>query len=136
MKLITLFMVLLILASPCQALDEWDKTEIGMEIVYVGLHIVDWGQTLDIENHPGLHENNPILGKHPSRGKINAMFATGLILQPIIAHYAPDIGGLAEDITGLDLGSKHWRKAWIGSGIMIEAGCVANNIHVGIGASF
>lgn len=111
---------ILMLSSQAQAFDEWDKTEIGMEIVYVGLHLVDWGQTLDIENHPGLYETNPILGKHPSRGKINAMFFTGLVLQPIIAHALPH----------------KWRKAWIGSGIMLEAGCVGNNIHVGIGASF
>ena len=39
---------------------------------YLALHLVDWGQTLDIAKHPEAHyEYNPILGKHPSVRKVN-----------------------------------------------------------------
>lgn len=119
MKLIILLAAILIMPSVCFAFDEWDKAEIGMEVVYVGLTIVDWGQTLNITEDKTMHEHNPILGRHPERGHVNAMFATGFILQPIIAHILPH----------------KWRKAWIGAGIILEAGCVGNNIHVGIRCS-
>ena len=115
-----MIVVFLVIAVPAHAFDKWDKTEIGMEIAYIGLHIVDWGQTLNIARDDSLHEHNPALGRHPKTSQVNAMFAAGLILQPIIAHVLPH----------------NWRKAWIGSGIILEAGCVGNNIHCGIRASF
>lgn len=131
-----MIVAILVLSTPAHAFEEWDKTEIGMEIAYVGLHLVDWGQTLDIEHHPNLYETNIILGRHPSRAKINAFFSAGVIIQPIIAHYAPDIGKIVENATGLDLGSDWWRKAWIGSGIIIEARCIGGNIKCGVRCAF
>jgi hypothetical protein len=42
-------------------------------LVYTTL-LLDASQTLDIKNHPELHESNPLLGRHPSDVKIVAYF--------------------------------------------------------------
>jgi hypothetical protein len=75
MKIIqTLFFILAaanahgILASELTPLEE--KREL---LVYSTL-LLDAAQTLDIKNHPDLYETNPLLGRHPSDGKIAAYF--------------------------------------------------------------
>lgn len=42
-------------------------------LVYTTL-MLDAAQTLDIKNHPDLHETNPLLGRHPSDVKVVAYF--------------------------------------------------------------
>lgn len=117
------FTMCLMLSFQAHAFDEWTKMEIGMEAVYVAAHIIDWGQTLDIADNPDIYweeVNCPMLGKHPSRGRVNKVFAAGLILQPIIAHVLPH-----------DL-----RKLWILSGIALEVSCIHGNQSIGLNVRF
>lgn len=117
-------LILLLLSSPALA-GEWTKADTYREVTYLALHVADWGQTLEIADHPEKwHEYNPVLGSHPSRGDVNAYFiATGL-LHPVISYglrkYAPD----------------GWVQAWQYVTIGIEIGAVANNASIGIGFGF
>lgn len=116
--IIPLYIVMI--PSSCIAFDEWDDIEIAMETAFVALTVVDWGQTLDIADDRTYHEHNPILGNHPDRERVNAWFATSLVVQPLIAHVLPH----------------SWRKAWIGSGIGLEIGCVGRNHRIGLKMNF
>ena len=80
MKLIPLiFTLILLLSSPVYAID-WSKEDTAREVVWQILHVVDWGQTLDIARQPHkYHELNPILGKHPSVGKVNTYMALSAV---------------------------------------------------------
>lgn len=77
----------------------------------------DWLQTRQIAKHPDkFHEYNPVLGEHPSQGKVNLYFlaaAGGLML---LADFLP-----AEYRTGLLYGV-----------IVVQAAAVTNNLSEGI----
>ena len=120
---VLLLMTLYLIPSTVMAFDEWSKVEIGMEAVYVATHVVDWGQTLDIADNPKrYHEevNCVCLGEHPSRARVNQVFASTLILQPLIAYALPH-----------DL-----RKLWILSGIALEISCIRGNHSIGLRMAF
>lgn len=107
-------------ASPVYGFDKWSKTEMVMEVLYITLHMIDWGQSLCIADDETYFEYNPCLGRHPSRRRVNVFFGAGLIFQPLVAHILPH----------------RWRKAWIATGIVLEAGCVGNNHSLGIRVTF
>jgi hypothetical protein len=85
-KMIVIFCLLL--AGQVRA-DEWTKADTVRQAISSAFIIVDWGQTLDLENHPRLHEGNRILGAHPSRGEINTYFASCLIINYAVARSLP-----------------------------------------------
>jgi len=64
---------------------EWTTTEKVTEVVVVTSLLVDMAQTLDIKNHEGLYETNPILGKHPSDKKVVSYFLTCILGHLLIA---------------------------------------------------
>jgi len=77
-----LFMLFTFNASSALAGELTPLEEKRQYLVYATLAI-DAAQTLDIKNHPELHESNPILGRHPSDAKIVTYFvAAGY------AHYS------------------------------------------------
>lgn len=75
--------------------------------------VADWGTTLDIENHANIQESNPLLGKHPSRGTINAYF-----IAKIAATYY--------------LKNKTWNRIQFGLSLM----AVRNNYQLGLKVRF
>lgn len=55
------------------------------------LLVIDWGQTREGAKHPDKYiESNPFLGSHPSLGKVNVYFATGIAINlfavPLLPH--------------------------------------------------
>jgi hypothetical protein len=99
----------------------WSKTDLALEAGFLTLHGIDWAQTNKIASNPDKwHENNPILGKHPSHGDVNALMGATMVLQPLIAHLLPH----------------PYRRAWIIGTTVVKVGCVANNLGVGIGWGF
>lgn len=46
-----------------------------LEWVYQGAALADMLTTLDIKNHPNLQESNPLMGAHPSDGRVLGYFA-------------------------------------------------------------
>ncbi len=104
---------ILLCFSPANALDEITWDQIGLEAAYLTLHCIDWGQTLNIADNPDRYWEavNPILGKHPSRGRVNLYFAA-----TAMAH-----------IAGTILLPSRYRYLWQGVAIGIEACMVRKN---------
>ncbi len=103
------------------AAPEWSKADVGRELAFGTLLAVDWAQTREIAAHPERYdEHNPILGQHPSSGRVDAyMIAAGAL------HF-----GIANLLSG------DWRSAWQWGGIVIEAGAIGSNYLIGIGVPF
>lgn len=99
----------------------WTKADTAREAAYLALHVVDWGQTLEIADNPGqYHEHNPVLGSHPSRGEVNRWFAITGLLHPVVSYALPD----------------EVRPYWQYGTIGIEVICIGNNVSLGIGMGF
>lgn len=99
----------------------WTRADSAREAAYLALHVADWGQTLDIADHPEKwHETNPVLGSHPSRGEVNGWFAATALLHPVVSYLLP----------------KPYREMWQYGTIGLELYCVGNNYSVGIGYGF
>src|SRR6266702_1707358 len=103
------------------AAEPWSKADVGREIAFGALLAVDWAQTREIAAHPErYHERNPVIGEHPSSGRVDAyMLAAGAL------HL-----GIANLLSG------DWRSAWQWGGIVIEAGAIGSNYLIGIGVPF
>jgi hypothetical protein len=104
-----------------QAADEWSMEERATFAVSSALLVADWAQTRQIaRNAQMFSETNPILGRHPSVGRVNAYFATALLLNYVIGR-------------SLDSG---WRSAWFVGVGSIEANVVQRNLSIGLSLSF
>lgn len=87
----------------------------------MALHVADWGQTLDIADHPErFYERNPVLGRHPSRGEVNRWFLGTALLHPVVSYVLP----------------KPYREVWQYVTIGVEVGCVGSNARIGVGFGF
>jgi hypothetical protein len=92
------------------------------ELAYLGLHGIDWAQTRTIAKDPVKYgELNPVLGLHPTLGKVNSYFAlTGLAHALLASQLSPEA-------------AKWFQYGTIG----LEAGMAGRNkFKLGIGMSF
>jgi len=90
MKILITFL-LVVLTSSIQADNKWTKTNTIMEVSWIGLHIIDWRQTLQIAENPDrFHERNPILGRHPSVRSVNRFMVIGLVTHISISIILPE----------------------------------------------
>lgn len=113
--------ILLLLSTTAHAADPWTPGQQSAEAVLLMLSATDWQQTLAISRSNVYYEQaNPFLGRHPDPNQVNAVFAVGMILHPIIAN------ALSSDN----------RRLWIGVGIFIEAIMVGNNAAIGVQVKF
>lgn len=75
MKIETFILSLLFAAlSSAAVADDLSPVEQKREILVASTLVLDAFQTMDIKNHPDMHEINPILGSHPGDEKIVAYF--------------------------------------------------------------
>ena len=111
--------IFLLLLTGC-ATDPWSKADIQREAAYMAVTVVDLGQTMDIKNHPELKEMNPILGEHPSDGRIKTHFAVSSLIHVLMVHYLP----------------ASWRPAFQYLGIGWEAALAGNNYRLGLRTDF
>ena len=110
-----------IVSNKSHAGDSWDKTDKVLATGAVGLLIVDWGQTRYIAKNPEKHsEMNPILGDHPSVGRVDAYFALATLGTIALAEILP----------------RDYRKLFLSGVIGLELGVVARNHHLGIRVAF
>jgi hypothetical protein len=102
----------------------WSTRDKALEAVTLLTFACDWGQTLDIQGwskvHPGKHEENPIMGMHPSRATINTYFLTTSVLHVLIADQLHGAYRTA------------WQAVWIGA----EVGTIERNYRIGIRLNF
>jgi hypothetical protein len=101
----------------------WDKTDTAIEAAYTAVHIIDWGQTLDIAskcNTTGHYETNPILGRCPSNNKVNLYFASTLILHYAAAYVLP----------------VKYRRMFQSGTIGMELSYTVSNANIGLNVNF
>ncbi len=99
----------------------WTKADTVREVAVFTLHTIDWGQTRTIAKNPDrYYEINPILGKHPSIGKVDTYMFIGTIVRPVISYHLPP----------------KYRKWWQYLSIGTSGAAVANNYNAGIKVDF
>lgn len=120
MKTILFLLVLLALPISPRAKD-WSRADTHREILWQAIHLVDWGQTLDIARSNGKYfEINPLMGRHPSIGHVNNMMLAGAIAHLAGAYLCPD-----------DLRSVY---QWVS--IIVNGAIVLRNHQIGLRVNF
>lgn len=85
------------------------------------LLVADWSQTLDIARNPDQHgESNPVLGKSPSVGRVNAYFISSLIAYNSVYYLLP----------------RNHRDKLAGTISALQLYVVASNYHAGVKFDF
>lgn len=99
----------------------WSDEEKAWGATAAALTVIDWAQTKDLTKryNEGYYERNPVLGKYPSQGRVNAHFAVGGLITYLIAD---------------NLGE--YRKPFLQTISVIELVCVSNNINIGLRVRF
>jgi hypothetical protein len=110
-------LALLVALGGC-ASEPWDRTDLALGFTALGATIADWGQARYIAEHPAqFADKNPILGRHPARGKVDAYFICAM-------------GGgylLADALPG------RYRKLFLGGATIVEISTVRHNRSIGVG---
>lgn len=91
------------------------------EYAFFVAEAADCWTTLDIKNHADMEEANPILGKHPSDGRIIGMCVGAGLLHSAITYELID-GGAPRGLI----------KAWEYVTIAVESGFAAHNYSLGL----
>lgn len=103
------------------AFDEWTSDDKTREAVYLAVDAIDWLQTRNIARNPDkYYETNPILGQHPSVGRVNVYFASMMLAHIGIVTALPN----------------KYRAAFQFTSIVYEVNYVAGNYRLGISAKF
>ena len=110
---------MLLISAPCFA-DDWTSADTKREAVYLTLHSMDWMQTRYIAKNPSFHEQNDLVGRNPSIGKVNNYFVATALLHVGVAYLLPT----------------EYRKAFQYITIGMEIGAVAHNYQIGIKLDF
>lgn len=130
--------------------DQWSTADVAREVVYQAVAVRDWGETRTIaesktrpcqwvnyyvggSSTPSgqwqtcasgyswrYHEINPLLGQHPSVGRVNTYFVLSSLAHIAVSNALPET----------------WRAAWQYVTIGVEAGVVARNDSLGIAVNF
>jgi hypothetical protein len=114
-----------------EASDKWTKTDVSLQAVYTVLHVIDWGQTLQISREPIYYssdhskrymrrEQNFVLGAHPKVDEVHKYFLSTLVLHTVISHVLPE----------------NYRTVWQGSTIALQAYVVGRNFSLGLNGFF
>ena len=77
---------LLFSGAPAYALD-WSEEDTERQLIFYGLKVMDWRQTLSVKNDSHLAESNTLLGSHPSDMRIHKFMMGGMLLETGIAAY-------------------------------------------------
>lgn len=114
--------ICLILASfTCQAdWKDWDSTDKQLFVVSETSLFADWMQTKKIAENPNRwSETNPIIGVHPSVGRVNTYFLSAMIGNYFLADY------LGEN-----------RRLYLGVIALGEGLTVKHNLALGLSVGF
>lgn len=83
---------------------------------WIATHPITVTRTADVTTITTLGEYNPLIGPHPTVGRVNALFAVTTLAQVLIAQALPHA----------------WRAPWIAAGVALELSMVAHNAAIGI----
>ena len=129
MKTIIAIITVILFTLTADAADKWTTADTAWQASAMALMAADWGQTRYISKHPEYYETNPILGRHPSTGRVNLYFLGVMIVHPVVSYLLP----AKAQVFGFDINP---RRIWQAGTIIVELGCVGNNARLGIGFSF
>jgi hypothetical protein len=113
--------LLFIPAFACAA--EWTEADSVRESTYLALHLIDWGQTRNIvhrESEDYYEKVNPILGRHPSIGRVNTYMTVSAVTHVGIAYFLP----------------RQWRDVFQYTTMGYKAGLVIGNDRIGLRVDF
>lgn len=100
--------------------DDWTNTDTAMQVLYSGLRVADWNQTLQIEDRDDLIEANIFLGERPGRNEVNVYF-----ISTLLGHYY-----IARKL------SQPYRAYWQMLFIIPQFGTIKNNYGNGLSVNF
>ncbi|GLT20807.1 hypothetical protein GCM10007933_02590 [Zoogloea oryzae] len=107
--------------TPAHAADDWTDSQLAKAAALATLTAADWSQTRNIARHPSRwHETNPLLGEHPTTATVDRHFIASAVLGAALLHALPS----------------NVRDYALDAGLVLEVGCVANNVRLGIGIKF
>jgi hypothetical protein len=118
---------------PCHA-DDWSSSDSYRQAALTALLVADWAQTRwAIKHNENLRycgynaepcrfykEQNPLLGEHPTIGKVNNLIGASILGHAAIAYMLP----------------RGWREGWTNVWIGVEASAVYYNRSVGLKMAF
>lgn len=133
---IALIFILMACRTVCLA-DDWTTGDTVRQSIYTALVVIDWKQSSWAQSHPRTEtkctplnqcitisheyiEANPILGTHPSQGKLNNLVAASIVGHAAISYMLP----------------RGWREGWQYVWIGIEGEAVNHNRSIGIKMRF
>ncbi len=136
MKKIYLWLIfLLIFLNSCSHIkmfDKWDKTDTILASTMTALTVINYRTTSDLSKRmdEGYYEkyNSIMLGRHPSRGRINTHFICSGIGKLLV-------GGLLKKNRDSWLGI-FGRESWFTLNIGISLGLIHRDFEIGLSASF
>lgn len=114
-------LALLLSAGIAHADDPVDKSTPVLEWAYQGAALADMATTLDIKNHPTLIEENPLIGSHPSDGRVLGYFAITGGLHYLITRELVN-GSMPRPLI----------NAWEVVSASVEVGMAAHNYSIGL----
>lgn len=119
MTMVRLLVLALLLFSN-GAIAQMTGTEIAKEAAFASLVLVDYRQTLDIKNRPGLYEQNPVIGKHPSDARLRNFCLGTVVGHLAVSYFLP----------------RPYKAYWQNITIVIETGFVSQNARLGLSVNF
>lgn len=117
---IILLLLLLIPSSQMQA-RSWTEEEQAWAVAALAFTVGDWATTRNMTGRysQGYYEQNAILGKYPSRGRVDGYFAITIPLVFLILDSLDD-----------------YRKPALIGITALEAAMVGHNLHIGLRLQF
>lgn len=113
-------LILLAPSIPHAEARDWTAAEKGLGVAALTLHMIDLGQTRHIAKSGGVfHELNPVIGRHPSVGRVNGYFLASGLLIASLAHFVPE-----------------YRKELLMLYVGVQAANTARNFSIGLRVSF
>ena len=110
LKYLSLLGVYILLITGCANVRPWTKQEKALLVASCLASVADVYTTMEVLDNGG-YELNPLVGKHPSDGKLITYMVTSQTLFTLLAHYLPD-----------------YRSLLLGSKAFVNAGCAMHNL--------
>lgn len=114
MKKVCIIMILACMG--CSPGKQWTKQDTYRHATLTGLMVIDWQQTREIAENPDKYwEINPLVGKHPSVGKVDRYFVSSWLIKTGVAWAFPK-----------------YRTKWQWFCIGVSASLVGHNFRIGL----